>query len=117
MKKYLLTGLLVWVPLGITIWVLDLTISTLDQSLLLLPVNWYPDKLLGIHIPGLVDLPRGPDGARSCSSPGSAVLAEPWAGQSSSTPGLRMPRGSSVALAARSAAAKGSGRWRSYQGR
>ncbi|MCE9551049.1 MAG: DUF502 domain-containing protein [Betaproteobacteria bacterium] len=53
MKKYLLTGLLVWVPLGITIWVLNLTISTLDQSLLLLPVNWYPDKLLGIHIPGL----------------------------------------------------------------
>ena len=53
MKKYLLTGLLVWVPLGITIWVLDLTISTLDQSLLLLPVNWYPDKLLGIHVPGL----------------------------------------------------------------
>ncbi|MEO6421518.1 MAG: DUF502 domain-containing protein [Candidatus Nitrotoga sp.] len=53
MKKYLLTGLLVWVPLGITIWVLDLTISALDQSLLLLPVNWYPDKLLGIHIPGL----------------------------------------------------------------
>lgn len=53
MKKYLLTGLLVWVPLGITIWVLELTISTLDQSLLLLPVNWYPDKLLGIHIPGL----------------------------------------------------------------
>lgn len=53
MKKYLLTGLLVWVPLGITLWVLDLTISTLDQSLLLLPVNWSPDKLLGIHIPGL----------------------------------------------------------------
>ncbi len=53
MKKYLLTGLLVWVPLGITLWVLNLTISTLDQSLLLLPVNWYPDKLLGIHIPGL----------------------------------------------------------------
>ena len=42
-----------WVPLGITLWVLDLTISTLDQSLLLLPVSWYPDKLLGIHIPGL----------------------------------------------------------------
>ncbi len=53
MKKYLLTGLLVWVPLGITLWVLNLTISTLDQSLLLLPMNWYPDKLLGIHIPGL----------------------------------------------------------------
>ncbi len=40
MKKYLLTGLLVWVPLGITIWVLKLTISTMDQSLLLLPEAW-----------------------------------------------------------------------------
>ena len=53
MKKYLLTGLLVWVPLGITVWVLDITIGILDQSLLLLPSNWRPDVLLGIHIPGL----------------------------------------------------------------
>ncbi|MBA0902979.1 MAG: DUF502 domain-containing protein [Candidatus Nitrotoga sp.] len=53
MKKYLLTGLLVWVPLGITLWALNLTISTLDQSLILLPINWYPEKLLGVHIPGL----------------------------------------------------------------
>ncbi len=40
MKKYLFTGLLVWVPLGITIWVLDLTIGIMDQSLLLLPAAW-----------------------------------------------------------------------------
>lgn len=53
MKKYLLTGLLVWVPLGITVWVLDITIGILDQSLLLLPLHWRPDALLGIHIPGL----------------------------------------------------------------
>jgi uncharacterized membrane protein len=53
MKKYLLTGLLVWVPLGITIWVLQLTISTMDQTLLLLPENWRPDAFLGLHIPGL----------------------------------------------------------------
>ena len=39
-KKYLLTGLLVWVPLGITIWVLKLTIGIMDQSLLLLPPSW-----------------------------------------------------------------------------
>jgi len=52
-KKYLLTGLLVWVPLGITLWVLNLTISTLDQSLLLLPEQWQPDRFLGLHIPGL----------------------------------------------------------------
>ena len=40
MKKYLLTGLLVWVPLGITIWVLKLTIGIMDQSLLLVPPSW-----------------------------------------------------------------------------
>ena len=53
MKKYFLTGLLVWVPLGITVWVLDITIGLLDQSLLLLPSSWHPDALLGMHIPGL----------------------------------------------------------------
>ena len=52
-KKYLLTGLLVWVPIGITLWVLNLTISTMDQTLRLLPSDWQPDKLLGQHIPGL----------------------------------------------------------------
>lgn len=53
MKKYLLTGLLVWVPLGITFWVLNLTINVMDQSLTLLPVSWRPDNFLGVHIPGL----------------------------------------------------------------
>jgi len=53
MKKYFITGLLVWVPLGITLWVLNLTISTMDQTLILLPEQWQPDKLLGVHIPGL----------------------------------------------------------------
>lgn len=53
MKKYLITGLLVWVPLGITFWVLHLTIGTMDQTLLLLPGSWQPDNLLPFHIPGL----------------------------------------------------------------
>jgi uncharacterized membrane protein len=52
-KKYLLTGLLVWVPLGITLWVLNLIIGMLDMSLSLLPTHWHPDELLGVHIPGL----------------------------------------------------------------
>ena len=52
-KKYLLTGLLVWVPLGITIWVLKLTITTMDQTLLLLPDALQSERLIGIHIPGL----------------------------------------------------------------
>ena len=53
MKKYLLTGLLVWVPLGITLWVLNLTINLMDLSLTLLPESWRPDNFLGVHIPGL----------------------------------------------------------------
>jgi len=52
-KKYFITGLLVWVPLGITLWVLNLTIGSMDRTLLLLPEHWRPDWVLGIHIPGL----------------------------------------------------------------
>lgn len=40
MKQYLFTGLLVWVPLAITLWVLKLILGTMDQSLLLLPQDW-----------------------------------------------------------------------------
>lgn len=53
MKRYFVTGLLIWVPLGITLWVLDLLIGSMDQTLQLLPVEWHPDRQLGIHIPGL----------------------------------------------------------------
>ena len=53
MKRYFITGLLIWVPLGITIWALNLIISTLDQSLLLLPMHWRPEAWLGVKIPGL----------------------------------------------------------------
>ncbi len=53
MKKYILTGLLVLVPLVITLWVLSFIIGILDQTLLLLPLAWHPDNLLGVHIPGL----------------------------------------------------------------
>lgn len=52
MKRYLIAGLLVWVPLGITIWVLHWLVSTLDQTLLLFPEGARPDALLGMHIPG-----------------------------------------------------------------
>ncbi|HZF19341.1 MAG TPA: DUF502 domain-containing protein [Burkholderiales bacterium] len=53
MKKILITGLLIWIPLAITIWVLDLIVSTMDQSLLLLPPQYQPQALLGYQIPGL----------------------------------------------------------------
>lgn len=53
MKKYLITGLLVWIPLVITAWVLRSIISTLDQSLLLLPASLQPDNLIGFKLWGL----------------------------------------------------------------
>ncbi len=53
-KKYLLTGLLIWIPIVITLWVLNLILGTMDQlTLTQLPESWRPDNLLGFHIPGL----------------------------------------------------------------
>ena len=53
LKRYFITGLLIWVPLGITIWVLDALIGAMDTSLLLLPEPWRPDAWLGFRVPGL----------------------------------------------------------------
>ena len=53
MKKYFITGLLIWIPLVITIWVLKLVVDVLDQSLLLLPAQAQTENWLGIHVPGL----------------------------------------------------------------
>ncbi len=53
MKRYFITGLLIWVPLGLTAWVLKFLIGTMDQSLLLLPDSLQPERLLGMDIPGI----------------------------------------------------------------
>jgi uncharacterized membrane protein len=53
MKRYFITGLLIWVPLGITAWALKFLISTMDQSLLLLPNSLHPETLVGVYIPGM----------------------------------------------------------------
>jgi uncharacterized membrane protein len=52
LRKWLLAGLLVIVPLAITAAVLRWIIETLDQTLLILPEAWQPDRLIGFHIPG-----------------------------------------------------------------
>jgi len=53
LKKYFVTGLLIWVPLGITLWVLHLLVSTMDQTLLLLPERFQTESWIGVHIPGM----------------------------------------------------------------
>jgi uncharacterized membrane protein len=51
-RKWLIAGLLVCIPAGITLWFLNWVIGTLDQTLLILPAAWQPDSWLGFHIPG-----------------------------------------------------------------
>jgi uncharacterized membrane protein len=53
MRKYFITGLLILVPLAITLWVLHSVISTMDQSLLLLPEQWRPEQLFGFKFLGI----------------------------------------------------------------
>ncbi|MGA0032834.1 MAG: DUF502 domain-containing protein [Burkholderiales bacterium] len=52
-KRYIITGLLIWVPLVITFWVLDLLVGIMDQSLQLLPQEFLTENWLGVHVPGL----------------------------------------------------------------
>ena len=52
-RRYFVAGLLVWIPLGITLWVLKLLVDVMDQSLLLLPASYRSDAMFGFHVPGL----------------------------------------------------------------
>ena len=53
MRKYFITGLLVLFPIVATLWVVNLIIKTLDKSILLLPIDWRPELLIGYDLPGL----------------------------------------------------------------
>ncbi|GAB6034592.1 DUF502 domain-containing protein [Galenea microaerophila] len=52
-KRYLVAGLLVWLPLGVTIAALIFLVNLFDQSLLLLPEHLRPETWLGFRVPGL----------------------------------------------------------------
>lgn len=53
MRRYLIAGLLVWVPLGVTFFIVKYLVDLLDQTLLLIPLAYRPETLIGAHIPGL----------------------------------------------------------------
>jgi uncharacterized membrane protein len=52
-RRYLITGLVVWVPLVITVWVLSVLVGTMDQTLLLLPPAFRTESWLGVYVPGM----------------------------------------------------------------
>ncbi len=53
LRTYIMTGLLIWVPLGITILVIKLLVDLMDKTILFLPPTWRPEALFGFDIPGL----------------------------------------------------------------
>jgi uncharacterized membrane protein len=53
LRRYLIAGLLVWAPIVITVLVVKFLVDVLDGTVLLLPADLRPEKLLGFRIPGL----------------------------------------------------------------
>ena len=53
LRKYIITGLLIWIPLGITVLVIKLLVDLMDKTILFLPPTWRPENLFGFDIPGL----------------------------------------------------------------
>lgn len=53
LRRYLVAGLLVWVPLIITWWVVISLVGLMDRTLVLIPLQYRPDEVLGFHVPGL----------------------------------------------------------------
>lgn len=52
-RKYFISGVLVWLPIVVTLVVLKFLVDLLSKSLLLLPTGMQPDVLLGFHVPGI----------------------------------------------------------------
>jgi len=52
LRRYLINGLLIWVPVLVTVLVVRFILQLMDGTLLLLPRSIRPDSLLGLHVPG-----------------------------------------------------------------
>ena len=52
-RRYLIAGLLVWLPIGVTVFLVRIMIGLMDRSLLLLPIQFRPENVIGFGIPGL----------------------------------------------------------------
>ena len=52
-RKYLVTGILVWAPLAVTWFLLKIGVGLMDKTLAIIPDRYQPDELLGFHVPGL----------------------------------------------------------------
>ena len=53
LRRYFISGLLVWVPILVTLVVINFLLGLLNNTLTLLPKSYQPDALIGVHIPGI----------------------------------------------------------------
>jgi uncharacterized membrane protein len=53
LKRYLLAGLLLWLPLIVTVFIVDVLVGFFDQVLVFVPEAWRPEALIGHDLPGL----------------------------------------------------------------
>jgi len=53
LRNYMIGGLLIWIPIMITVWVVRFLSGILDSSLLLLPPSWRPEAVFGTYVPGV----------------------------------------------------------------
>ncbi len=52
LRNYLIAGLLIWIPIMVTVWVVRFLSGILDNSIVLLPPSWRPEALFGQYVPG-----------------------------------------------------------------
>lgn len=52
-RRWLLAGLLLWLPLGVTILTFRFLLGLMDRMLFLLPPAYRPEQWLGVRVPGL----------------------------------------------------------------
>jgi uncharacterized membrane protein len=53
LRRYLVAGILIWLPILATVWVVSFFIHIMDETLLLLPPAYRPQALMGFALPGL----------------------------------------------------------------
>jgi uncharacterized membrane protein len=53
LRRYLVAGILIWLPILATVWVVAFIIRIMDRTLLLLPLSYRPQALVGFALPGV----------------------------------------------------------------
>jgi uncharacterized membrane protein len=53
LRRYIVAGILVWLPIGVTLFLLRILVGMLDRSLVLIPQQYRPEEIIGFAIPGL----------------------------------------------------------------